>query len=119
MSSITSEQNTGSSPRPHRVIDVMGDDGYRIQTFVFLANGQQLVAGYYDGTMKVLDLQSGEQVGREMKNEGYGKLCVTEDGTKIVSASRRTLPSFHTHPLSQPASAHPCLFCTLPPSTSK
>ena len=86
MSSVTLPQwfgdNDGS--QPYRVIS--GKDDY-IWWLEYLPDGRRAVTGSYSGTVRIWDLESGEEEGTSMEHESeISGLAVTRDGTKIISS---------------------------------
>ena len=56
-----------------------------IERLVFLPDGQRVVSGAEDGTVRVWNLEDGKQEGTSMKHATYIRgLAVTRDGTKII-----------------------------------
>ena len=85
MSSITPPQwteNDGSHPHLVLAHDVA------ISRLVYLPDGRRVVTSYRDGTVKVWNVESGEQEGSSLKH-GTGilaDLAVTRDGMKIIGS---------------------------------
>ena len=86
MSSVTPQRSDNDEPQLRLVISA--DDTY-ISKFAYLPDGRRVVTAHYEeGTVKVWNLESGEQEGTSMEDESYiFDLAVTRDGTKIISLS--------------------------------
>ena len=83
MSSVTPQQSD-SNHQPYLVISAHDDIIWRL---AYLPNGRRVVTGSGDRTVKVWDLENGEQEGTSMEHErGIFGLAVTRDGTKIISS---------------------------------
>ncbi|KAF8553431.1 WD40 repeat-like protein [Imleria badia] len=85
MSSVTPSQRSEIRiPEPHRVISAPDDD---ISRLAYLPDGRRVVCRSDDGTIRVCNLENGEQEGTSMEHEsGYVEnLAVTGDGTRIIS----------------------------------
>ena len=84
MSSVTPQRSDNDEPRPHLVISA---DDTIIWKFEYLPDGRRVVTGCEDRTVKVWNLENGEQEGTSMEHEsGIYDLAVTRDGTKIISS---------------------------------
>jgi WD40 repeat protein len=85
MSSVTTpHRSDNDGPQPHLVISA--HDGL-IWKLVYLPDGRHVVTGSKGGTMKVWNLESGEQKGTSMKHESeICSLAVTRDGKTIISS---------------------------------
>ena len=85
MLSVTQPRRSDNNgPQPHLVISA--HDGI-IWRLAYLPDGQRVVTGSKDGTVKVWNLDSGEQYVTSMEHESEIKsFAVTRDGTKIISA---------------------------------
>ena len=84
MSSVIPHQSGNEDPRPQLVIS--GHDG-TIRALAYLLNGRRVVTSSYDGTVKIWNLENGEQEGTSMEHGcEVVSLAVTHDGTKIVSS---------------------------------
>jgi WD40 repeat protein len=85
MSSVT-PQRSDNEPQPHLVISA---DDTSISRLEYLPDGQRVVTGSDDGTVKVWNLENGEQEGTSMEHESevYG-FAVTRDGTRIISIDK-------------------------------
>ncbi|KAF8553717.1 WD40 repeat-like protein [Imleria badia] len=83
MSSVIPQRSDNAGPRPQLVISV--DDGIA-ETLAYLPDGRRVVTGSDDGTVKVWNLERGDQEGTSMKckRDVFG-LAVTRDGTRIIS----------------------------------
>ncbi|KAF8553723.1 WD40 repeat-like protein, partial [Imleria badia] len=94
MSSVTTSQDSqlsesvsdGNGPRPHRVVSVPGDD---IWPLVYHPDGRRIVSRSDNGTIRLWNMENGEQEGESMKHEGRTghRLVVTRDGTRIISGN--------------------------------
>ena len=83
MSSVTPQLLDTAGP--HRYLVLFGRD--YISCLEYLPDGQRVVTGSRDGTVRVRNLESGKQEGVQMKHEGHvTKLTATRDGTKIISS---------------------------------
>ncbi|KAI9452036.1 hypothetical protein HD554DRAFT_2180077 [Boletus coccyginus] len=84
MSSTTPPQRSDNDgPQPYLVLS--GEDG-GICCLEYLPDGRRIVTGAWCGTVRVWNLESGEQEGKSMKHKGeLGGLGVARDGTKIIS----------------------------------
>jgi WD40 repeat protein len=83
MSSVT-PQRSDNEPQPHLVISA---DDTSISRLEYLPDGQRVVTGSDDGTVKVWNLENGEQEGTSMEHESeVYDLAVTRDGTRIISS---------------------------------
>ena len=82
MSSVAPPQQAeNDEPQPHLAPNVA------ISRLAYLPDGQRVVTGLRDGTVKVWNAESGEQEGTSMKHgTGIIGLAVTRDGTKIISS---------------------------------
>jgi WD40 repeat protein len=84
MSGVTPQRSDIDEPQPHLVI--LADDT-SISRLKYLPDGRRVVTGSGDGTVKVWNLENGEQVGTSMKHaREVWNLAVTRDGTKIISS---------------------------------
>ncbi|KAF8553711.1 WD40 repeat-like protein [Imleria badia] len=84
MSSTIPQQSDNDGPRPHLVISGHDD---QILALTYLPDGQWVVTGSFDGTVKVWNVGNGEQEGTSMEHEDeVQSLVVTRDGTKIISS---------------------------------
>ena len=72
-------------PQPHLII--LAHD-VAISRLAYLPDGRRVVIGFRDGTVKVWNVESGEQEGTSMKHATgiLTGLAVTRDGTKIISS---------------------------------
>ncbi|KAF8553455.1 WD40 repeat-like protein [Imleria badia] len=83
MSSTIPQQSDNDGPRPHLVIS--GHDCH-IYALTYLPDGQRVVTGSLDGTVKVWNVGNGEQERTSMEHKDeVESLVVTRDGTKIIS----------------------------------
>ena len=85
MSSVVPPQRTDNDgPQPHLVI--LAHD-VAISRLAYLPDGRRIVTGFRDGTVKVWNVESGEQEGTSTKHKnGICDVAVTRDGTKILSS---------------------------------
>ncbi|KAF8553453.1 WD40 repeat-like protein [Imleria badia] len=86
MSSIASSQRSNRDPpQPQRVILV--PDG-NVWMLAYHPDGRRVVSRSDDGTIRVWNLDNGEQEGSSMKYESFvvDNLAVTSDGTRIVGS---------------------------------
>jgi WD40 repeat protein len=84
MSGVTPQRSDIDEPQPHLVI--LADDT-SISRLKYLPDGRRVVTGSGDGTVKVWNLENGEQEGTSMKHaREVWNLAVTRDGTKIISS---------------------------------
>jgi WD40 repeat protein len=82
MSSVTPQRSDNSGPQPQVI---QAHDGI-IWRLACLPDGRRVVIGSRDGTVKVWNLESGEQEGTPMEHESEIKgFAVTRDGTKAIS----------------------------------
>ena len=82
MSSVTPERSDNDGPQPQLVISAHDSS---IRALTYLPNGR-VVTGSRDKTVRVWNLENGEQEGTSMLHEnGVYSLAVTQDGTKITS----------------------------------
>ena len=85
MSSVIPQRSDNEGPQPHMVISAHEES---IPALAYLPDGRCIVTGSYDGTVKVWNMDNGEQ---ELEGAAMGhrsnvsSLAVTRDGTKIVS----------------------------------
>ncbi|KAF8553719.1 WD40 repeat-like protein [Imleria badia] len=86
MSSVTRQRSDTNGPRPQLVMS--GDDG-AILALAYLPDGRRVVTTSRAGTVKVWNVENGEQQGTSMEHKSYEvySLAVTRDGTKIISGS--------------------------------
>jgi WD40 repeat protein len=82
MSSVTPQQSDSNHPQPRLVIS---SHDTCICRLAYLPDGRRVVTGSDNGTVKVWNLENGEQEGTSMGHakDIYG-FAVTRDGTKIV-----------------------------------
>ena len=84
MSSVIPHQSGNKDPQPQLVIS--GHDG-TICALVYLPDRRHVVTSSYDGTVKIWNLENGEQEGTSVEHScEVVSLAVTHDGTKIVSS---------------------------------
>ena len=84
MSSVTRQQSDGNQPQPCLIVSTHG--GNRL---AFLPDGRRVVTGSRDRTVKVWNLEDGEQEGISMEHESeITGLTVTGDGTKIIGGDK-------------------------------
>ncbi|KAF8553718.1 WD40 repeat-like protein [Imleria badia] len=94
MSSVTTSQDSqlsesvsdGNRHRPHRVVSALDDD---IWPLVYHPDGRRIVSRSDNGTIRVWNLENGQQEGASMKHEGPTghKIAVTSDGKRIISSN--------------------------------
>ena len=84
MSSVTPPSwSDNDGPQRQLVIPAHDDTIWRL---AYLPDGRRAVTGSKDGTVKVWNLEGGEQEGTSMEHESEIKsFAVTRDGTKIIS----------------------------------
>ena len=83
MSSVTPQHSDGNHLQPHLVNLAHHDIIWRL---AYLPDGRRTVTGSSDGTVKVWNLENGEQEGTSIEHESQiCGLAVTRDGTNIVS----------------------------------
>lgn len=74
------------SPQPFQVIYMHGDEVWWLEYLP--DDGQRVVTGSRNGTVRVWNLESGEQEGTPIEhNRKMSGLTVTRDGTKIISGA--------------------------------
>ena len=84
MASVTPHQADNDRPQPRLVIPTHDSGIWRLA--YYLPDGRRVVTGSDDGTVKVWNLEEGEQEGTSMKHDReICGLAVTLDGTKIIS----------------------------------
>ena len=85
MSSVTPpQQSNNDGPRPHLVISAPDTE---IWNLACLPDGRRVVIGSGDRTVKVWNLESGEQEGTTMEHENeMVDVAVTRDGKTIISS---------------------------------
>jgi hypothetical protein len=83
MLSVTPQHSDGNHPRPHLINSAHDDIIWRL---AYLPDGRRVATGSSDGTVKVWNLENGEQEGTSIEHESQiCGLAVTRDGTNIVS----------------------------------
>ena len=83
MASVIPHQSDNDRPQPRLVIPTHGSGIWRL---AYLPDGRHVVTGSDHGSVKVWNLEEGEQEGTSMEHEnGMCDVAVTRDGTKIVS----------------------------------
>ena len=83
MSSVTPQHSDGNHPQL-RLVDSAHDD--IIWRLAYLPDGRRVVTGSSDGTVKVWNLDNGEEEGTSIEHESQiCGLAVTRDGKNIVS----------------------------------
>ena len=86
MSRATPPQRSEDGSQPYLVLSGQDDE---ICWLEYLTEGQRVVSGSRDGTVRVWNLESGEQEGAPMEHESsMTDLAVTRDGTKIISGDK-------------------------------
>ena len=87
MSSVTPHRSDNDGPQPRLVIE--SADDVSIWVLAYLPDRRRVVSDAEDGTVRVWNLEDGEQEGTSMEHESdiYG-ISVTRDGTKIISSYR-------------------------------
>ncbi|KAF8419800.1 quinon protein alcohol dehydrogenase-like superfamily [Boletus edulis BED1] len=83
-SAILPHGSVNDGPRPLLVIPVHDDDHF--MKLAYLPDGRRVVAGALAGTVKVWNVENGEQEGTSMESSGMMGLAVTRDGTKFISS---------------------------------
>ena len=84
MSGATSLQWLNDRAQPHLIISAHDTGIWRL---AYLPDGRRVVTGSGDRTVKVWNLESGEQEGTSMEHENeMADVAVTQDGTKIISS---------------------------------
>ena len=84
MSSVTPHRSDNDGPQPRLVISTHDAGIWRL---AYLPDGRRIVTGSKDGTVKVWNLEDGEQEGTSMKHQSeIRSLTVTRDGTKIITS---------------------------------
>ena len=84
MSSVTPHRSDNDGPQPRLVIE-LAHDAF-ILMLAYLPDGRRVVSGNGDGTVRVWNLEDGEQEGTSMEQSGIHDISVTRDGTKIISS---------------------------------
>ena len=85
MSSVTPQQSDGNQPQPHLVISAHNGINRRA---AYLSDGR-VVASSDSRTVKVWNVENGEQEGTSMDHEGLiCGLAATRDGTKIITSDQ-------------------------------
>ena len=84
MSNVIPQWFDNEGPQPHLEISAHDED---ISALAYLPDGQRIVTGSEGGTVKVWNLDNGEQEGTSMEHGcEMVSLAVAQDGTKIVSS---------------------------------
>ncbi|KAI9573275.1 quinon protein alcohol dehydrogenase-like superfamily [Boletus coccyginus] len=86
MSRVTPLQRPNNDgPQPHPVLSLAAEG--EMDWLEYLPDDRRIVIGSGNGTVRVWNLESGEQEGTSMRHEGgiFG-LAVTRDGAKIISS---------------------------------
>ncbi|KAI9567214.1 WD40-repeat-containing domain protein [Boletus coccyginus] len=83
--SSTTKVRFDNDGQPYLVIPTRGDEVWWLE---YLPDGRRVVTGSRDGTVRVWNLESGEQEGTSMEhNRKMSGLAVTRDGTKIIGGA--------------------------------
>ena len=83
--SSSPQHSDGSHPQPHRVVSAHDGIIWRLGYF---PDGRRVVTSSKDGTVKVWNLEDGEQEGTSMEHKSEIRSAVTRDGTKIISSDQ-------------------------------
>ena len=84
MSSVTPHRSDNDGPQPRLVISTHDTCIWKLE---YLPDGRRVVTGSGDKTVRVWNLENGEQEGTSMEHEsGIRNLAITQDGTKSISS---------------------------------
>ncbi|KAF8834157.1 WD40 repeat-like protein [Paxillus ammoniavirescens] len=81
--SKTSQKSVDLTAKP--LMTMSGHEGY-IRKIAYLPGGERIVTCSWDQTVRIWNVETGEQEGTTMEHEGWvGGLAVTRDGKKVLS----------------------------------
>ncbi|KAF8835851.1 WD40 repeat-like protein [Paxillus ammoniavirescens] len=84
--SETSKEAVNLSPKP--LLTISGHEG-SVRSMTYLPHGGRLVSCSSDGTVRIWDVENGEQEGISMTHDGWiWGLAVTRDGKRILSGGQ-------------------------------